>query len=117
VVILVEVDGKEVVMIFITNNTERAASNIGELYQARWQGQAADWSHSFSRLLTVVRGVVRDKIDLAALLKSYGTAGGIYRHVSTGFYATRLWDSMWEKLMPYRIRPRITQNPNSEKKP
>jgi hypothetical protein len=79
VVILVEVDGKEVVMIFITNNTERAASNIGELYQARWQGQAADWSHSFSRLLTVVRGVVRDKIDLAALLKSYGTAGGIYR--------------------------------------
>lgn len=118
---LVEVDGKEVVMAFITNNTGWAASSVGELYQARWgievffkqikqtlqvcdflghskeairwqlwaalllyvlmrwQGQAAGWSHSFSRLLTVVRGVVWDRIDLAALLKSYGTAGGSYR--------------------------------------
>lgn len=118
---LVEVDGKEVVMVFITNNIEWAASSVGELYQARWgievffkqikqtlqvcdflghskeairwqlwsalllyvlmrwQGQAAGWSHSFARLLTVVRGVVWDKMDLAALLKSYGTAGGSYR--------------------------------------
>ena len=42
----------------------------------RWQDQAAGWSHSFSRLLTGVRGVVWDRLDLAALLKSYGTAGG-----------------------------------------
>ena len=33
---LVEVDGKEVVMAFITKNTEWAASSVGELYQARW---------------------------------------------------------------------------------
>ena len=33
---LVEVDGKEVVMAFITNNTQWAASSVGELYQARW---------------------------------------------------------------------------------
>jgi hypothetical protein len=33
---LVEVDGKEVVMAFITNNLEWAASSVGELYQARW---------------------------------------------------------------------------------
>lgn len=118
---LVEVDGKEIVMTFITNNGEWAASSVGELYQARWgievffkqfkqtlqicdllghskeairwqlwsalllyvlmrwQGQAVAWSHSFSRLLTVVRGVIWDRIDLAALLQSYGTAGGSYR--------------------------------------
>lgn len=33
---IVTVDGKEVVMVFITNNTEWAASSVGELYQARW---------------------------------------------------------------------------------
>lgn len=118
---LVEVDGKEIVMVFLTNNTEWAASSVGALYQARWgievffkqlkqtlqvcdflghskeairwqlwaalllyvlmrwQGQAAGWSHSFARLLAVVRGVVWDRIDLAALLRSYGTAGGSYR--------------------------------------
>lgn len=36
VVMLVEVDGKEVVMTFITNNTEWAPSSVGGLYQARW---------------------------------------------------------------------------------
>ncbi len=30
---LVEVDGKEVVMAFITNNTQWAVSSVGELYQ------------------------------------------------------------------------------------
>jgi hypothetical protein len=118
---LVLVDGKEIVMVFLTNNTEWAPSSVGGLYQARWgievffkqlkqtlqvcdflghskqairwqlwgalllyvlmrwQGQAAGWSHSFARLLTMVRGVVWDRIDLAALLKSYGTADGTYR--------------------------------------
>ncbi|MFV0338832.1 MAG: IS4 family transposase, partial [Chthoniobacterales bacterium] len=33
---LVEVDGRDVVMVFITNNFEWAASSVGELYQARW---------------------------------------------------------------------------------
>ena len=36
VVMLVEVDGKEVEMVFLTNNLEWAASSVGELYQARW---------------------------------------------------------------------------------
>ena len=118
---IVTVDGKEVVMVFITNNTDWAASTVGELYQARWaievffkqikqtlqvcdflghskhairwqlwaalllyilmrfQGRMVDWEHSFSRLLAMVRGVVWDRIDLTALLKSYGTAGGYYR--------------------------------------
>ena len=118
---IVTVDGKEVVMVFITNNTEWAASTIGELYQARWGievffkqikqtlqvcdflghskhairwqlwaalllyvlmrflGRTTDWAHSFSRLIAIVRGVVWDRIDLHALLRSYGTAGGSYR--------------------------------------
>lgn len=33
---IVTVDGKEVVMVFITNNMDWAASTVGELYQARW---------------------------------------------------------------------------------
>lgn len=118
---IVIVDGKEKVMVFITNNTDWAASSVGDLYQARWgievffkqikqtlqvcdflghskhairwqlwaalllyvlmrfQGQVAGWSHSFSRLLAIVRGVVWDRINLMSLLKSYGTAGGSYR--------------------------------------
>lgn len=118
---IVTVDGKDKIMVFITNNMDWAASSVGDLYQARWgievffkqikqtlqvcdflghskhairwqlwaalllyvlmrfQGQVAGWSHSFSRLLAMVRGVVWDRIDLLSLLKSYGTAGGSYR--------------------------------------
>jgi len=118
---IVIVDGKEKVMVFITNNMDWASSSVGELYQARWgievffkqikqtlqicdflghskhairwqlwaalllhvlmrfQGQMAEWCHSFSRLLAMVRGVVWDRIDLMSLLKCYGTAAGSYR--------------------------------------
>lgn len=118
---LVEIEGKDVVMVFITNNVEWAASSVGGLYQARWgievffkqikqtlkvcdflghsknaiqwqlwsallvyvllryQSQVSNWSHSFVRLFAMVRGVVWDRLDLAALLGSYGTAGGRYR--------------------------------------
>ena len=118
---IVTVDKKEVVMVFITNNTEWAASTVGELYQARWgievffkqikqtlqvcdflghskhairwqlwsalllyilmrfQAQLVNWSHSFSRLIAMIRGVVWDRINLNDLLLSYGTAGGTYR--------------------------------------
>ena len=118
---IVTVDGKDVVMVFITNNTEWAASSVGELYQARWGievffkqikqtlqlcdflghskhamrwqlwaalllyvlmrflGRVVDWSHSFSRLLAIVRGVVWSRIGLRELLRCYGTAGGGWR--------------------------------------
>ncbi|MFT6794523.1 MAG: IS4 transposase [Rubritalea sp.] len=33
---IVTVDKKELVMVFITNNTEWSTSSVGELYQARW---------------------------------------------------------------------------------
>ena len=36
VLMLVELDGKEVEMAFITNNLDWAASSVGDLYQARW---------------------------------------------------------------------------------
>lgn len=118
---IVTVDGKEVVMVFITNNTDWAASTVGELYQARWGievffkqikqtlqvcdflghskqairwqlwaalllyvlmrfiGRTVDWAHSFSRLLAITRSVVWDRLDLMALLRGYGTAGGGFR--------------------------------------
>ena len=114
---LVEVDGKEVVMAFITNNFEWSAASIGELYQARWGievffkqikqtlkvrdflghskkavrwqlwsalllyvllrncAQLSDWAHSFTRLSTIIRGTLRDRISLTDLLNDHGTAG------------------------------------------
>lgn len=117
----VEVDGKKVVMVFITNNMEWAASSICGLYQSRWaievffkqikqtlkicdflghskqairwqlwsalllylllrfQAWTSNWSHSFTRLFTMIRGVVWDRFDLADILRFYGTAGGQWR--------------------------------------
>ena len=119
---LVTIDGKEVVMAFITNNLTWAASSVSALYQSRWgievfskqikqtlkvcdflghskhairwqlwsallvyvllgyQSQSSNWLHSFVRLFAMVRGVIWERLDLAALLKSYGTAGGRYRY-------------------------------------
>jgi hypothetical protein len=37
------------------------------------------WHHSFTRIFTLLRGVLWSRIDLMALLKSYGTAGGSFR--------------------------------------
>jgi len=118
---LVTVDGKQVVMVSITNNLTWAASSVGELYQARWgievlfkqikqtlkvcdflghskhairwqlwsallvyillryQSQVSNWGHSFIRLFAIIRGVIWDRINLEALLKSDGTAGGAAR--------------------------------------
>jgi hypothetical protein len=121
VVAIVEVDGKECEMTFITNNTEWAAGSVCDLYQSRWEievffkqikqnlklcdflgnnanavgwqvwtallvyvllrylGHVSDWSHSFSRLYTMVRGSLWDKMALLEILKKYGTAGGSFR--------------------------------------
>ena len=122
---IIPIDGKEVVMVFITNNTEWAASSVGALYKARWGievffkqikqtlqicdflghnkhairwqlwaalllyvlmrylGRVVDWAHSFTRLLAITRGIVWDRIDLVALLRSYGTAGESFRMRAT----------------------------------
>ena len=118
---VVEVEGKEVVMGFITNNLDWAPSSICDLYRSRWQievffkqikqnlklcdflghnanavrwqvwmallvyvllrylGHISQWPHSFSRLCTLTRAVLWDKLALRELLVAYGTAGGRYR--------------------------------------
>lgn len=118
---LVEVEGKDVVMVFITNNFDWAASSVGGLYQSRWGIEVffkqikqtlqicdflghskeairwqlwsalllyillrfamfiSGWSHSFTRMFTLIRGAAWDRICLSSLLRSYGTAGGSFR--------------------------------------
>ncbi len=39
-----------------------------------FQAFLSNWHHSFTRLFTLVRGVVWDRFDLPALLRFYGTA-------------------------------------------
>jgi len=124
VVALVEVDGQEVAMVFLTNNLEWSAQSIADLYRCRWQievffkqikqtlqladflGTSAnavrwqiwtallvylllrylaflsDWSHSFSRLFTIVRASLWKKWDLLGLLQRYGTADGHFRYIA-----------------------------------
>ena len=124
IVALVEVDGREMEMVFLSNNLEWSAQSIVELYRARWQievffkqikqtlqladflGTSANavrwqiwtallvylllryvsflsqWSHSFSRLFTLIRTALWKKWDLLNLLKLYGTAGGHFRYLA-----------------------------------
>ena len=121
---LVEVDGTEREMTFLTNNLEWSPQSVADLYQCRWEIevffkqikqtlQMADflghnanavrwqiwmallvyvllryvsylskWSHSFTRLFTILRAVLWRKIDLLALLNCYGTAGGSFRNLA-----------------------------------
>jgi hypothetical protein len=118
---IVELDGKEVVMVFITNNFEWAPSSVGELYKSRWgievffkqikqvlrvsdflghskqairwqlwsalllyvllrfHAWLGRWPHSFTRLFTMIRGLLWDRVELHGLLRFYGTAGGPWR--------------------------------------
>jgi hypothetical protein len=124
IVALVEVDGKEVQMVFLSNNLEWSAASIVELYRCRWQievffkqikqtlqladflGTSAnavrwqvwtallvylllrylaflsEWSHSFSRLFTLVRAALWKKWDALSLLRRYGTADGHFRYLA-----------------------------------
>jgi hypothetical protein len=123
IVILVEVDGREVEMVFLSNNLEWSATRsnstaagwqievffkqikqtlqladfLGTSANAvRWQIWTAllaylllrylsflsDWSHSFSRLFTMVRTCLWKKWDLLSLLKLYGTADGHFRYLA-----------------------------------
>ena len=48
----------------------------------RFQAFASRWHHSFTRLFTLARATLWQRIDLAGLLRSYGTAGGHFRFLS-----------------------------------
>jgi hypothetical protein len=124
IVALVEVDGREVEMVFLTNNLEWSARSIVELYRCRWQIEVffkqikqtlqladflgttanavrwqvwtallvylllrylaflSNWSHSFSRLFTLLRAALWKKWDVLSLLRCYGTAGGHFRYLA-----------------------------------
>jgi hypothetical protein len=121
---LVEVDGREVEMVFLTNNLEWSATSIVDLYRCRWQIEVffkqikqtlqladflgttanavrwqvwtallvylllrylaflSNWSHSFSRLFTLIRAALWKKWDMLSLLRSYGTAEGHFRYLA-----------------------------------
>jgi hypothetical protein len=124
VVALVEVDGVERAMTFLTNNLEWSPRSVADLYRCRWQIevffkqikqtlQLADflghnanavrwqvwtalltyvllrylsyrsqWAHSFTRLFTILRAALWEKLDLFKLLACYGTAGGSFRNLA-----------------------------------
>lgn len=124
VVALVEVDGEEREMTFLTNNLEWSPRTVADLYRCRWQIevffkqikqtlQLADflghnanavrwqvwtallvyvllrylsflsqWGHSFTRLFTISRAILWEKLDLLKLLSCYGTAGGSFRNLA-----------------------------------
>jgi len=124
IVALVEVNGEEVELEFLTNNLEWSAQSIVELYRCRWQievcfkqikqtlqladflGPSANavrwqvwtallvywlrrylaflsnWSHSFSRLFTMIRASLWKKGDGLSLLRRYGTATGHFRYLA-----------------------------------
>jgi hypothetical protein len=45
----------------------------------RYMAHLSEWGHSFTRLFAVVRSTIWERLDLLALLKSYGTASGRFR--------------------------------------
>jgi hypothetical protein len=45
----------------------------------RYLGHVSNWNHSFSRLFTLIRGMLWDKMALGEILGRYGTAGGSFR--------------------------------------
>lgn len=124
IVALVEVEGKEREMTFLTNNLEWSPRSVADLYRCRWQIEVffkqikqtlqlgdflghnanavrwqvwiallvyvllrylsylSNWPHSFTRLFTILRAVLWQKLDLLGLLGCYGTAKGSFRNLA-----------------------------------
>jgi IS4 transposase len=45
----------------------------------RFMAHLSEWGHGFTRLFTVTRSALWERIDLLGLLKSYGTASGRFK--------------------------------------
>ena len=99
---LVERDGQSRPMVFLSNNTDWAPSSICALYGSRWGIEVffenavrwqiwtallvyvlvrfvawqSRWKHSFTRLFTLLRGVVWSNVALSSVLARCGTAPG-----------------------------------------
>jgi hypothetical protein len=58
----------------------------------RFQGFLSAWAHSFTLLFAVVRSAVRERLDLLALLRSYGRASGRIRFIGALHEA---WQRLW----------------------
>jgi len=124
IVALVEIDGQQRQMVFLTNNLQWSPRSVADLYRCRWQievffkqikqtlqladflGHSANavrwqvwiallvyvllrylsylskWSHSFTRLFTILRAVLWAKLDISNLLGCYGTAKGSFRNLA-----------------------------------
>ena len=48
----------------------------------RYLSYLSQWAHSFTRLFTILRAALWQKLDLLKLLACYGTAGGSFRHLA-----------------------------------
>jgi len=48
----------------------------------RYLSYVSNWSHSFTRLFTILRAVMWSKLDLPSLLDRYGTAKGSFRNLA-----------------------------------
>jgi hypothetical protein len=48
----------------------------------RYLSYLSEWGHSFTRLFTILRAVLWEKVDLLKLLARYGTAGGSFRNLA-----------------------------------
>jgi hypothetical protein len=48
----------------------------------RYLSYLSKWAHSFTRLFTILRAVLWERLDLRSLLECYGTAGGSFRHLA-----------------------------------
>jgi hypothetical protein len=48
----------------------------------RYLSYLSKWSHSFTRLFTILRAVLWAKLDLLGLLDCYGTAKGSFRNLA-----------------------------------
>jgi len=63
----------------------------------RFQAYLSQWGHSFTRLFAVVRSALWERLDLLGLLRSYGTAGGLFK----------IWGALAQAWIP-GLEPKAT---------